>query len=54
VFVVSDGRAERRSVRLGGRIGSRQVVLSGLAAGTQVAIGDLAQLVDGAQVRVAD
>jgi len=54
VFVVSAGRVERRSVRLGGRIGSRQVVLSGLTAGTQVAIGDLAQLVDGAQVRVAD
>ena len=54
VFVIADGRAERRSVRLGGHIGSGQVVLSGLTAGTQVAIGDLAQLSDGAEVRIAD
>jgi RND family efflux transporter MFP subunit len=54
VFVIADGRAERRSVRLGGRIAAGQVVLSGLSAGTQVAVGDLAQLADGAQVRVSD
>jgi RND family efflux transporter MFP subunit len=54
VFVIADGRVERRSVRLGGRIGTGHVVLSGLTAGTRIAAGDLAQLADGVEVRVAD
>jgi RND family efflux transporter MFP subunit len=53
VFVVADGRVERRSVRLGARSDSSQLVLSGLTAGTQVVIGELGQLTDGAKVRVA-
>jgi RND family efflux transporter MFP subunit len=53
VFVVADGRVERRSVRLGARSESSQVVLSGLTAGTQVVIGGFEQLTDGAKVRVA-
>ena len=52
VFVVTDGRVERRDVRLGGRRESAQLVLSGLTAGTQVALGELEQLVDGGKVRV--
>jgi RND family efflux transporter MFP subunit len=52
VFVLSDDRVERRSVRLGPRIAAGQVVLSGLTAGTRIATGDLTKLMDGARVRV--
>jgi RND family efflux transporter MFP subunit len=52
VFVVRDNIAERRTVRLGARSAAGQVVLSGLAAGTQLAVGDLSQLSDGARVRI--
>jgi multidrug efflux pump subunit AcrA (membrane-fusion protein) len=51
VFVVNDGRVERRSVRLGSRISAGQVVLSGLTPGTRIAIGDLSRLADGVKVR---
>ena len=54
VFVINDGRVERRSVRLGTRISAGQVVLSGLAAGTPVATGDLSRLADGVKVRTED
>jgi RND family efflux transporter MFP subunit len=54
VFVIADGALERRSVRLGERNASGQVVLSGLVSGAQVAIGDLSKLVDGMKVRVAN
>jgi RND family efflux transporter MFP subunit len=53
VFVVADGRVERRSVRLGARSGAEQFVESGLVAGTEVAVGGLDALADGARVRVA-
>jgi RND family efflux transporter MFP subunit len=53
VFVVADGRVERRSVRLGARSGAEQVVESGLIAGTEVVVGGLDALADGARVRVA-
>ena len=52
VFVLADGRVERRSVRLGARVAAGQLVLSGLTAGTRVAAGDLSTLADGAKVRV--
>ena len=52
VFVVRDNIAERRTVRLGTRSAAGQVVLSGLTAGTQLAVGDLSQLSDGARVHV--
>jgi RND family efflux transporter MFP subunit len=54
VFVLNDDRAERRAVRLGGRVAGKQIVLSGLTAGARVAVGDLSQLADGAKVRVAN
>jgi RND family efflux transporter MFP subunit len=54
VFVLNDDRVERRSVRLGARVATGQVVLSGLTAGTRVAAGDLATLADGTKVRVAN
>jgi HlyD family secretion protein len=53
VFVVADGRVERRSVRLGVRSGAEQFVESGLVAGTQVVVGGLDALADGMRVRVA-
>jgi RND family efflux transporter MFP subunit len=52
VFVVRDNIAERRTVRLGTRSAAGQVVLSGLTAGTQLAVGDLSQLSNGARVHV--
>jgi RND family efflux transporter MFP subunit len=51
VFVINDGRVERRSVRLGSRISAGQVVLSGLTSGTHIATGDLSRLADGVKVR---
>ena len=52
VFVVSNGAVERRAVRLGARKPEGQVLLSGVALGEQVAVGDLDKLRDGAKVRV--
>jgi multidrug efflux pump subunit AcrA (membrane-fusion protein) len=52
VFVLADGRVERRSVRLGSRVPAGQIVLSGLTAGTRLATGDLEKLTDGARVRI--
>ncbi|HEY8522089.1 MAG TPA: efflux RND transporter periplasmic adaptor subunit [Gammaproteobacteria bacterium] len=55
VFLIrNDDTLERRAVRLGPRVGERQVVLSGLTAGTRVAVGDLASLADGLRVRLAN
>ena len=51
VFVISDGRVERRSVRLGAATPAGQFVLSGLTPGTQLAAGDLSRLADGVEVR---
>ena len=53
VYVISDGKVERRTVRLGERAASGQVVLSGLTSGARVAVGDLSKLADGMKVRVA-
>lgn len=52
VFVINGSTVERRAVRLGERTAGRQVVLSGLTAGTLVAVGDLALLADGASIRI--
>jgi len=52
VFVIRDNVLERRSVRLGREEGDRRIVLSGLTAGARVAIGDFAQLADGARIRI--
>ncbi|MGB7215520.1 MAG: efflux RND transporter periplasmic adaptor subunit, partial [Gammaproteobacteria bacterium] len=53
VFVVYEDRVEQREVTLGGASSEGQVVLSGLAAGARVVVGDVAGLVDGARVRIA-
>lgn len=52
VFVLHGATVERRAVRLGAREGDEVAVLSGLTAGERVAIGDFAQLKDGARIRV--
>jgi RND family efflux transporter MFP subunit len=52
LFVVRDTTLERRAVRLGTVNGDRVTVISGLAAGERVAVGDVKELADGAKIRV--
>jgi RND family efflux transporter MFP subunit len=52
VYVVAQGRAERRVVRLGDIEGDRVVVLAGLSAGEQVVVEGPPTLADGAAVVV--
>jgi RND family efflux transporter MFP subunit len=52
VYVLHDTTVERRVVRLGAREGDSRIVLSGVAAGERVAIGDFAALADGARIRI--
>ena len=51
VFVVHDGRVERRAVRLGQQTSQGQVVKSGVSGGEVVAIGGLDKLTHGVKVR---
>jgi RND family efflux transporter MFP subunit len=51
VFVVHGDAVERRAVRLGAGGSDSITILSGLAAGEQVAVGDFTQLKDGAKIR---
>jgi membrane fusion protein, multidrug efflux system len=53
VFVVADGKAERREVRIGGRSPGNVEIVSGLAAGEQVIIEGTQKVRDGGPVRVA-
>ena len=52
VFVVHGDTVERRAVRLGAADGEHVTVLSGLAAGDQVAVGDFTRLKDGSKIRI--
>lgn len=52
VYVLHDDKVERRVVKLGARSDDGQVVLSGLAVGERVAIGEFAKLSDGARVKI--
>ena len=52
VFVIADGRAERRAVRLGDRNAQGQFVVAGLAAGEAVAVEGADHLKDGAGVKI--
>jgi RND family efflux transporter MFP subunit len=52
VFVVDGDKVERRAVRLGARSAGEQTILSGLQAGSRVALGDLTGLSDGARIHV--
>jgi hypothetical protein len=47
VFVVRDGRAERRAVGLGGTLGDSRQVLAGLSAGDTVIVEAPESLKDG-------
>jgi RND family efflux transporter MFP subunit len=53
LFVVRDSTLERRAVRLGDPAnGDRVTVISGLAAGERVAVGDEKQLQEGVKIRI--
>jgi RND family efflux transporter MFP subunit len=52
VFVIHGDTLERRAVRLGAGSSDSITILSGLSAGEGVAVGDFAQLKDGAKIRV--
>jgi RND family efflux transporter MFP subunit len=52
VFVVADGKLERRVVRLGPQEPKGQIVQAGLSPGDVVAVGGLDKLKDGARVRI--
>ena len=54
VFVMHDGKAERRAVRLGGNLGENRQVLAGVSAGEQVITEAPATLKDGDAVRIAE
>ena len=54
VFVVADGKAERREVRIGGRRPGSVEVLAGLNAGEQVVIEGTQKVRDGAAVRATE
>jgi len=51
VYVIHDDKVERRTVRLGAAGAGGQQVLSGLAAGERVAVGDFSKLSDGAKIK---
>ncbi|HEV8695501.1 MAG TPA: efflux RND transporter periplasmic adaptor subunit [Lysobacter sp.] len=53
VFVMHDGKAERRAVRLGGNLGDNRQVLAGVSVGEKVITEAPATLKDGDTVRVA-
>ena len=52
VFVIDGSSVEKRAVRLGARTGDGQLILSGLAAGTRVAVGDFSRLADNTRVSI--
>jgi RND family efflux transporter MFP subunit len=52
VFVLADGKLERRAVRLGPAEPKGQVVQAGISPGETVVVGDLNKLKDGARVRI--
>ena len=52
VFVINGHVVERRAVRLGARNAGGQTILSGLAAGTNLAVGNFSELADGKNIRI--
>jgi membrane fusion protein (multidrug efflux system) len=52
VFLVQSGQLAAREVKLGERAGERVEILSGVEAGSDVAITDVDQLADGQRVSV--
>lgn len=51
VYLLRDGRLERRAVRLGALTASGQIVTAGLTPGVKLAAGDLHTFADGLKVR---
>jgi RND family efflux transporter MFP subunit len=54
VFVINGHYIEARRVRLGARDGDDQIIISGLAPGECVAVGNLAQLRNGLRIKLAN
>ncbi|HTE40627.1 MAG TPA: efflux RND transporter periplasmic adaptor subunit [Steroidobacteraceae bacterium] len=54
VYLVNEGKVERRAVRLGAKNNEGQIVLAGLNAGAKIAVGDLALLSDQAEVQITE
>jgi RND family efflux transporter MFP subunit len=54
VYVIEGSSVARRSVRLGGHTSDGQLMVSGVSAGTRVAVGDFARLSDNARVSVQE
>jgi RND family efflux transporter MFP subunit len=52
VFVIREDTVERRAVGVGPTRGSQVQVVAGLSTGERVALGDLAQLKDGARIEI--
>jgi RND family efflux transporter MFP subunit len=52
VFVIDGDTVERREVRLGVKTNDGQTILSGLSAGTRVAIGDFGRLSDNTRISI--
>jgi RND family efflux transporter MFP subunit len=52
VFLIHGHTVERRAVRLGERTNDGQTILSGLAGGSSLAVGNLSALKDGARIRI--
>jgi membrane fusion protein, multidrug efflux system len=54
LFVIEDGRATRREVRIGGRQPGRVEIVSGLKVGDQVIVEGTQKVREGGEVRVVD
>ena len=52
VFVISEGKAERRAVRLGDRNADGQIIVAGLSPGDVVAVEGADHLKDGSAVKI--
>ena len=52
VFVVKDGKAERRTVDVGRQIGHKYAILSGIEPGEEVVVAGMSKLSDGTEVEV--
>ncbi|MCH5335073.1 MAG: efflux RND transporter periplasmic adaptor subunit [Alistipes sp.] len=54
IYVIKDGKAERRSVKVGRQVDKYVDILSGVEDGEQVAVTALSRLYDGAPVKIAE
>lgn len=54
VFVIDGTSVERRAVHIGGHTSDGQLMVSGLDAGTRVAVGDLSKLTDHGRISIQE